>query len=343
MAVLAAVGLLVSAGFAFNEIFLYWFPNFGFAFLLLGILVAVQFFGPAAAAWSQMGCMAVAAAGLAVLAIAGLGGPEAGAATPSTDPMSHEFLPLLPRFLLLFIGFELAWINASGPGARRMPSDRTVVWVLLSVAALFGLWGWVSLQHAGGGRLADSTISHLIAARAVMGQTGRLVMGAVIVAGAAGTLNALFTAVERLSVGMAETRWLPAWTVTAEGRAPVVVLAAGAAAAVCMALGLAGSPILEPLLRAALGFWLLLYGCIQISGIRREKGRRGIARNGFAVPAAVVSVAAALALAAAEDRPAVPLFFCGGMISAGAAWLLLRRICRRQGKRSHPSDQRRYS
>src|SRR5210317_168693 len=33
---LVATSVLVTAGFAFNEIFVYWFPNFGFAFLLLG-------------------------------------------------------------------------------------------------------------------------------------------------------------------------------------------------------------------------------------------------------------------------------------------------------------------
>ena len=35
----ASTGMLVTAGFAFNEIFIYWFPNFLFAFILL-ILVA---------------------------------------------------------------------------------------------------------------------------------------------------------------------------------------------------------------------------------------------------------------------------------------------------------------
>jgi hypothetical protein len=42
--VFLATGLLVSSGFAFNEIFVYWFPNFGFAYLFLAILCSLQFF-----------------------------------------------------------------------------------------------------------------------------------------------------------------------------------------------------------------------------------------------------------------------------------------------------------
>jgi len=34
----AATGLLVTAGIVFNEAFIYWFPNFAFAFILLGVL-----------------------------------------------------------------------------------------------------------------------------------------------------------------------------------------------------------------------------------------------------------------------------------------------------------------
>jgi len=33
--IFGSAGILVTAGFAFNEIFVYWFPNFSFAFFLL--------------------------------------------------------------------------------------------------------------------------------------------------------------------------------------------------------------------------------------------------------------------------------------------------------------------
>ncbi|MCI5147360.1 MAG: hypothetical protein D3923_17980 [Candidatus Electrothrix sp. AR3] len=42
LVILSATALLVTAGYTFNEVFLYWFPNFGFAFLLLSLLTFLQ-------------------------------------------------------------------------------------------------------------------------------------------------------------------------------------------------------------------------------------------------------------------------------------------------------------
>ncbi len=44
LVILAATALLVTSGYTFNEVFLYWFPNFGFSFLLLTLLTLLQFF-----------------------------------------------------------------------------------------------------------------------------------------------------------------------------------------------------------------------------------------------------------------------------------------------------------
>ena len=42
VAVTIATGLMATAGFVFNEVFLYLFPNFLFAFILLGIIVIIN-------------------------------------------------------------------------------------------------------------------------------------------------------------------------------------------------------------------------------------------------------------------------------------------------------------
>jgi hypothetical protein len=39
--VCASAGLVVSAGFVFNKVFVYWFPNFAFAFALPGLVAVI--------------------------------------------------------------------------------------------------------------------------------------------------------------------------------------------------------------------------------------------------------------------------------------------------------------
>ncbi|MDY6954646.1 MAG: hypothetical protein SWE60_24345, partial [Thermodesulfobacteriota bacterium] len=39
VAVCASTALLATAGYVFNEVFVYWFPNLGFSFCLLGFLL----------------------------------------------------------------------------------------------------------------------------------------------------------------------------------------------------------------------------------------------------------------------------------------------------------------
>lgn len=49
----ASTAMLVSAGFAFNEIFVYWFPNFLFASLLLALICGLHLFHEKAVVWGQ--------------------------------------------------------------------------------------------------------------------------------------------------------------------------------------------------------------------------------------------------------------------------------------------------
>ena len=107
-----STGLLVSSGFVFNEVFLYWFPNFGFAFILLGVLLCLQFLPNKAVLYLQIGFAGVPILGFLILIIAGI---------IQTDQLTHfkpgdieysinnvglstYFLPLL-----FFIGFDLGF------------------------------------------------------------------------------------------------------------------------------------------------------------------------------------------------------------------------------------------
>ena len=55
----------------FNEVFVYWFPNLGFSFCLLGMVVGLNLAGSRVATLAQLSYVALALGG--VLGLAGLG------------------------------------------------------------------------------------------------------------------------------------------------------------------------------------------------------------------------------------------------------------------------------
>jgi amino acid transporter len=72
LTLVATTGLVVTAGFVFNEVFVYWFPNFLFAYLLLGLILIVNLLGRVAWGRFQIFVILVTLLGLIALIIAGL-------------------------------------------------------------------------------------------------------------------------------------------------------------------------------------------------------------------------------------------------------------------------------
>jgi hypothetical protein len=54
----AATGILATAGYVCNEMFLYWFPNLGFSFCLLGLLLVINRIGHRFSETAQIGFVA---------------------------------------------------------------------------------------------------------------------------------------------------------------------------------------------------------------------------------------------------------------------------------------------
>ena len=64
--------ILVSAGFIFNELFLYWFPNFGFAYGMLIILLLLNLLGNKAPLRTQIFLVGISLAGIWLISTIGL-------------------------------------------------------------------------------------------------------------------------------------------------------------------------------------------------------------------------------------------------------------------------------
>jgi amino acid transporter len=330
----AATGILAIAGYVFNEVFVYWFPNLGFSFCLLGMVVGLNLAGSRVATLAQLSYVALALGG--VLGLAGLGLLGAGQTPPRFEVTSSPFVTVrsLLEGLLLFVGFELALFTTPYTARVTSPPGRLMVLGIVLAALVWCLWGVVSMHFVAPARLAESTVPHMVAARAIGGASGRVVMGVVVLAGTCATVHALLSAGAHMLAGMAEHGLLPAWLRWRQARPALLVLAAGPA--LMLAMGMAGEPETEVYTRAGVLFWLLHYAAMHLVilvGPRRQVSQTAW---GWGMAPAVVSLLCLVALGLGLlglvwiDHEATHLVVFMGFAGASAsslslAWLGWRR------------------
>jgi hypothetical protein len=251
--ILAATALLVTAGYTFNEVFLYWFPNFGFSFLLLALLTILQWFPEKILFKAQICFVVLAAGGLLFLALYGTAGAEKSVAQLLQQPASLS--PTSSALLfLLFAGSTLA-------GNKQRP-------FLIPIAGfvIFSLWIIASLSYVTPERLASSTIPYMTAARKIMGDPGRQIMGLVIISGTCAAITGLMLMGRRILGNIVNTKNGSALLSAKKQRwlfPPLIALTTG----ILMATGLAGDELLEVLLRGALILWLMHHGLLCLSAL----------------------------------------------------------------------------
>ena len=263
-AVVVATGLTVSSGFVFNEVFVYWFPNFAFAFIMLGLVGVLNFLGPAARAKAQTIVLGTAISGLVLLTAIGLARGPFLETLPKT-PDHTIALPWLFLPLLLLVGFDMGL-----PSERHSVSRRNVSMTAVKTAmALFGmliiLWSIAMALHVPGEKLMSTSISHMIAARHISGQTGRIIMGVVVICGSLAAVNALFESVIRMTATL-QQQLLPRMMALPKAVVGLVVVVI----AVLMATGFAGEEGLETWIRTAMLLWLVGYGMLSMRLATRQ-------------------------------------------------------------------------
>jgi len=273
----AATGILATAGYAFNEVFILWFPNLGFSFCLLGFLLLINLLGHKVSSTAQMVFVACTVLGLVLLSIVGLW--HLGKAPPTLEASNPDPLHMGRAILfglVLFVGFDLAIFAKASNGHHPMKLIRSMILGILLAAMILALWGLVSLKYVSPGKLADTTVPHMVAARHIMGQKGRFIMGLVVLAGSCGAANALLMSVSEMLSGMAKQGLLPAFLSLRPKRVPIGLMPLALGIAAMMATGMAGKPELETYTRAAIWFWLLHYATIHVSFLTmrwRDPGR----------------------------------------------------------------------
>jgi len=318
MVLLLPCGLLVAAGYAFNEAFLHGFPALGFSLLLLGLITLLHLAGKRFAAAAQPLFAGVVLVCLFLLCLAGLGG--SASSRPVSMDIGFSFTPgILAGAMLLFLGTD------SPPPGRTRDSRLSLFAALLTSLMLFLLWGMLSLQYVPTEQLAASTVPHILVAREILGEPGRLLMGSAVISGAAAAVNTFFHLASTTFAGLAERNLLPGHPPGPLLRRRYVLLFALIIAAMLVS-GIAGHDILQTYIQATLLLWLLLFTMLLFAAGRLLRRRNiSISWHGF-VLAAIFGLVS-LFLAADHEEAAVIFRFCllTLTVSAGISYFWLRK------------------
>ena len=322
LVLLLPTGMLVTAGFSFNETFLYWFPNFGFSFLLLGIILILHLVGMRTALAAQTLFIGLTICCLVLLCLAGLFGSHE--LTPTQLEPGNQLsrtIPLVFTALVLFLGYDRFEHQKSTPAAD---SRASYIGALIVGSVLLAVWAFVSLKYVPQEKLANSTIPYIISAREILGQPGRIIMSIAVISGTCGVVNGLFLLANRSLGQITDHIFLPsnASRFLKERIWPVIFsLFIG----IFMASGLAGSENLDIYMYGALLFWLLTTGMHCFAAARNLHKQKRISAQYWQL-LTVIFPLAAVWLACINVHAATLVVFCflvlGGcaIISVGLFW-----------------------
>jgi len=257
-AICLSTAVLATAGFVFNEVFLYWFPNFAFAFLLLAFLVLINLLSPGSAKGLQVFFVLLSLGGLALLSLAqfAMNFPASVIQRPGNGSLDWG---VLFWALVLFTGFDLAGFARGGKSSSPTSLTASMVAGICIAALVLCAWGLASSAAVPLPKLRETTVPHMLAARQILGEQGRWIMGSVVLAGTCASVNALILSGAQMIAVMSKKGLLPDFLGSGQGRATVPVILIGAMISLMLAAGMAGDPRLDVYVRAGLLFWLLQY------------------------------------------------------------------------------------
>lgn len=332
-ALLLPTGMLVTAGFSFNETFIYWFPNFAFSFLLLAIVLTLHLLGDHIALAVQPFFVGLTMSCLLLLCLAGLFGAQE--LQPIARVSKNEIaltMPLIFTALLLVLGYDQVESSSTA-------NSCIYLWTLPAGAILLALWAFVSLRHVPETILAKSTIPNIISAREILGQPGRIIMSIAIISGTFGVVNGLFLLAGRSLQQITDHLFLPSQGNVAFRKRiwPVVFsLCIGS----FMATGLAGNDNLQAYIYGALLFWLLLTGMHCFAATETLQKQQETSRQSLLHRYLVGAVFpfAAVWLVCINERAVTLVVFCFVVLGAGTAfstgWLWYDRKTRKKSMES---------
>jgi len=295
-ALFGSTGILVTAGFTFNEVIYYRFPNFAFAFILLAAALIVSFLSKTIREVLVVLNVSICFIGISALVTYGLF---------SEPSVAHSFvqenssvIPLL-SLMLVFIGIDRVCVQI------RTEPVRFLVVFGLCVLLISG-WMYVSARFVAPDRLMASTIPYMIAAGKIGGDPGRMVMAIVIISGSFGAvygLNRLVSATLRQMYAQNHGNYVE--------KGCIVLLAIIIAS--MMAGGVAGTELLEVYIRSSLLLWLL-HTALKIFSSAIYVGKEKLLTSSMGVISSTIFLLGSLVLFVNQEKVIVAACFAVAMI-----------------------------
>ena len=250
--IFASTGILVTAGFTFNEVFYYRFPNFGFAFLLLGAALAMQYLSDDHLYLFIGGLVSMVILCIVLLIVYALLTyiPKETVFTEVHNSKGSFSTAL--SLIFIFLGFEQI-----GSRLSRKFSVFEIAAVLIFAAMLICGWMFVSARLVESERLVTSTIPHMTVAGKLLSPFGRYVMGVVVICG---SLSAVSTFFVFSRIFLVERNLAPLLS----GSAKEVAIVPALVIALLLLLGFAGTGVLEHLISVSFLLWMGYGGVLLI-------------------------------------------------------------------------------
>jgi amino acid transporter len=231
---------------------------------MLGTLLAINLFSRRLSGKIQIFLCATAASGLSVLSIAGiyqwLKTSEIVNTATFIPPLKGSF-----AVLLLFVGFDLLIFTQNKFSDHASSLRRHLIIGLIIAGTVFCTWGIASQLNVPAARLAKTTIPHIIAAKSILGETGRIIMGLVVVSGSGAAVNTLLVAVGEMIADVSRQTYPPFFLQRVFNRPSTIVILLVLVTAAMMALGVAGTDALDTYIRGSLILWLFNYAAIHFT------------------------------------------------------------------------------
>jgi amino acid transporter len=261
--------ILAMAGYALNEIFLFWFPNLLFSICLLIFIIAVNLISPSTSGGLQSLSVIAFTGSMLLLLIMGFFNWEKPVFDAQTTP--HNALVNWRGPALLFWLFLAAELSVYHRGIHQERGSHTfsMMAAFVTVAVMFLLWGRTSLHFAFSERLLDTTVPHSVVARAISGESGRKIMGVAILTGSFASVNTLLVGVSAVLASMAKSeRIFPVLKKKVlEGNAAMLFLSLGIL--FMLITGMAGKDITGTLTRSAFYLWLISHAALHVYTFRQ--------------------------------------------------------------------------
>jgi hypothetical protein len=260
----ASTLILAMAGYVFNEIFLFWFPNLLFSICFLILVVTVNLIGSSISRSFQSLAVVIFLGSMILLLILGvLNWEEPIFETQNISFMiSVDWRPVVLVFWL-FMAAELSlYHDEVYQNVRAQPFS--LLFAFVGCFVIFWLWGLASLYFASLERLSESTVPHSIVARAISEENGRKIMGIAILTGSFASVNTLLAGVTSVMTSMAKSRHI--FSILNRkvfgGNAAMIILFLGI---LCMLLtGIAGKEITNTFTNSGFYSWLISYAGINL-------------------------------------------------------------------------------